>query len=198
VADSLTAYVEREFQKSIRLLDDMSKDADLRDQIGRAVGMSVDALRRGNKLLFAGNGGSAADAQHWAAELVSRFGYDRPGLSGIALTTDTSSLTAIGNDYGYEHVFARQIEAIGRKGDLLLALSTSGNSRNILRAMDAARQIGIAVIGFSGMSGGAMAEKCDLCFRMPSAETPKIQEGHEFLGHLICGLIERALFEPPA
>lgn len=198
MADSLTAYVEREFQKSIRLLDDMSKDANLRDQIGRAVGMSVDALRRGNKLLFAGNGGSAADAQHWAAELVSRFGYDRPGLSGIALTTDTSSLTAIGNDYGYEHVFARQIEAIGRKGDLLLALSTSGNSRNILRAMDAARQIGIAVIGFSGMSGGAMAEKCDLCFRMPSAETPKIQEGHEFLGHLICGLIERALFKPPA
>ena len=198
MADSLTTYVETEFRKSIRLLDDMAADAALRDQIARAVDMSVQALRRGNKLLFAGNGGSAADAQHWAAELVSRFNYDRPGLPGIALTTDTSALTAIGNDYGFERVFARQIEALGQKGDILFALSTSGNSKNILRAIGTARGAGMDVIGFTGQSGGEMAALCTICLCMPSGETPKIQEGHEFLGHLICGLIERAMFEPPA
>ena len=197
MADSLTTYVEHEFQKSIRLLDDMAADGTLRDQIARAVEMSVQALKRGNKLLFAGNGGSAADAQHWAAELVSRFHYDRPGLPGIALTTDTSALTAIGNDYGFERVFARQVEALGRKGDMLFALSTSGNSKNILRAIEAARAAGMDVIGFTGRSGGAMAALCTICLCMPSVETPKIQEGHEFLGHLICGLIERTMFEPP-
>jgi D-sedoheptulose 7-phosphate isomerase len=155
-------------------------------------------LRRGNKILFAGNGGSAADAQHWAGELVSRFNYDRPGLPGIALTTDTSILTAIGNDYGYEHVFARQIEALGVNGDVLYALSTSGNSKNILRGIEAARAAGLKVIGFTGNSGGAMAGQCTICLRMPSAETPKIQEGHEILGHLICGMIEREMFAAPA
>jgi D-sedoheptulose 7-phosphate isomerase len=187
-----------EFEKSRRLLETMSSDGALHRQILQAVTLSVEALRRGNKALFAGNGGSAADAQHWAGELVSRFNFDRPGLPGIALTTDTSILTAIGNDYGYEHVFARQIEALGAKGDVLFALSTSGNSKNILRAISTARSLGIAVIGFTGQNGGAMAENCDLCFRMPSSETPKIQEGHEFLGHLICGMIEREMFQPPA
>ena len=184
-----------EFEKSRRLLEAMSSDGALHRQILQAVTLSVDALRRGNKILFAGNGGSAADAQHWAGELVSRFNFDRPGLPGIALTTDTSILTAIGNDYGYEHVFARQLEALGVSGDVFFALSTSGNSKNILRAIGTARARGIAVIGFSGQDGGAMAEHCDLCFRMPSGETPKIQEGHEFLGHLICGMIEREMFE---
>lgn len=194
MADHLSRYIETEFGKSIELLKAMSADAALRASIGRAVALSVEALKRGNKLLFAGNGGSAADAQHWAGELVSRFNFDRPGLAAIALSTDTSILTAIGNDYGYDYVFARQIEALGRKGDLLFAISTSGNSRNIVRAIGAAREAGIGVVGFTGQVGGAMADLCDVCFRMPSAETPKIQEGHEFLGHLICGLIEHEIF----
>jgi D-sedoheptulose 7-phosphate isomerase len=162
--------------------------------LDKALEMSVAALRRGNKLMFAGNGGSAADAQHWAGELVSRFYFDRPGLPAIALTTDTSILTAIGNDYGYDYVFARQVEALGSAGDVLLAISTSGNSKNIVRAIGAARAKGIHVIGFTGSAGGAMAELCDICFRMPSSETPKIQEGHEFVGHLLCGLIEHEMF----
>lgn len=196
MADSLTDYMHREFEKSRRLLEALSSDAALHRQVLEVVSLSVEALKRGNKLLFAGNGGSAADAQHWAGELVSRFNYDRPGLPGIALTTDSSILTAISNDYGYERVFARQIEALGVKGDVLYAISTSGNSKNILRGIDAARAIGIVVIGFTGQGGGAMAEACDLCFCMPSSETPKVQEGHEFLGHMICGMIEREMFAP--
>lgn len=194
MADRLTSYIDSEYEKSLALLRSMSEDAILQEQVRRVVDLSVQALRRGNKLLFAGNGGSAADAQHWAGELVSRFNFDRPGLAGISLTTDTSILTAIGNDYGYEQVFARQIQALGREGDLFIAISTSGNSKNIVRAIEAARQAGIVVVGFTGQSGGSMAALCDVCLRMPSLETPKIQEGHEFLGHLICGLIEQEIF----
>ena len=194
MADQLNAYIDSEFDKSLKLLSAMSSDAGLRELVARVVGMSVEALRRGNKLLFAGNGGSAADAQHWAGELVSRFNFDRPGLAAIALTTDTSNLTAIGNDYGYDYVFARQVEALGCSGDLLFVISTSGNSKNILRALRAARDRGVGVAGFTGQGGGAMVDLCDVCFRMPSNETPKIQEGHEFLGHLICGLIEHEMF----
>lgn len=197
MADHLMSYMDSEFDKSIKLLNAMSVDMELRQLTLRAVALSVDALKRGNKLLFAGNGGSAADAQHWAGELVSRFNFDRPGLAGIALTTDTSILTAIGNDYGYDYVFARQVEALGRRGDVLFAISTSGNSKNIVRAIHAARDSGIGVIGFTGQAGGAMAELCDICLNMPTTETPKVQEGHEFLGHLICGLIEREMFESP-
>ncbi|MHB1271838.1 MAG: D-sedoheptulose-7-phosphate isomerase [Rhodanobacter sp.] len=186
--------IDQEFGKSIALLQGMSVDPQLRELIGNAVKLAVAALKQGNKLLFAGNGGSAADAQHWAGELVSRFNFDRPGLAAVALTTDTSILTAIGNDYGYDYVFARQVEALGRSGDVLFGLSTSGNSKNILRALHAARTAGISVIGFTGQTGGAMAELCDLCFRMPSSETPKIQEGHEFIGHLLCNLIESEMF----
>jgi D-sedoheptulose 7-phosphate isomerase len=172
----------------------MASDEQLRGQIAVALDLCVSALRGGSKLMFAGNGGSAADAQHWAGELVSRFNFDRPGLPAIALTTDTSILTAIGNDYGYDYVFARQVEALGQKGDVLLAISTSGNSKNILRAIQAARDADIVVIGFTGKGGGAMAETCNICFRIPSDETPKIQEGHEILGHLLCDLIEREIF----
>lgn len=194
MAGGVNGYIDGEFAKSRALVDAMAGDAALHRQVVDVVARCVEALRRGNKILFAGNGGSAADAQHWAAELVSRFAYDRPGLPAIALTTDTSALTAIGNDYGFERVFARQIEALGRKGDLLFALSTSGNSKNILLGIDTARAAGIEVIGFTGRSGGAMADRCTVCLRMPSDETPKIQEGHELLGHLICGLIESEMF----
>ena len=197
MADSLNGLLDDEFDKSRRLIDAIAADQTLRARVLDVVVRCVRALKCGNKILFAGNGGSAADAQHWAAELVSRFGYDRPGLPGIALTTDTSALTAIGNDYGFERVFARQIEALGRKGDVLFAISTSGNSRNIIAAIEAARAIGIEVVGFTGRSGGAMPDRCTVCLQMPSDETPKIQEGHELLGHLICGLIEREMFPPP-
>lgn len=198
MAGHLMGYVDAELEKSRRLIEAIASDSELRARVLDVVERCVAALRRGNKLLFAGNGGSAADAQHWAAELVSRFNYDRPGLPGIALTTDTSALTAIGNDYGYERVFARQLEALGRKGDVLFAISTSGNSRNILAAIDVASNIGVDIIGFTGRKGGAMADRCTVCLHMPSDETPKIQEGHELLGHLICGMIEREMFAPPS
>lgn len=190
----MRALITEEFNKSLALVQAMSADAQLGAQVEAATRLSVAALRQRRKLLMAGNGGSAADAQHWVAELVSRFNYDRPGLPAIALTTDTSILTACGNDYGYDYVFARQIEALGQEGDVFYALSTSGNSKNVLRAIGAARELKMAVIGFTGQGGGAMAELCDICFRVPSTETPKIQEGHEILGHLICSLIEREMF----
>ena len=182
--------IEREFAKALANFNAMAADAELHARIEEAVAMCVHALRNWNTILFAGNGGSAADAQHWAGELVSRFYYDRPGLSGIALTTDTSIMTAVGNDYGFDYVFARQIEALGRAGDVFVAISTSGNSKNILRAIAAAKDKGVRVIGFTGKSGGAMAPECDLCFRVPSDDTPRIQEGHEFVGHMLCALIE--------
>jgi D-sedoheptulose 7-phosphate isomerase len=154
----------------------------------------IAALQAGKKILLAGNGGSAADAQHIAAELVSRYNYDRPGLCAIAFTTDTSALTAIGNDYGYEKVFSRQLEALGQSGDVLIAISTSGNSPNILKALETARARGITAIGLTGESGGKMAPLCDIALKAPSSETPKIQECHIMLGHIICQLIEDTMF----
>lgn len=146
------------------------------------------------KILIAGNGGSAADAQHFAGELVSRFNFDRPPLSAIALTTDSSILTAIGNDYGYEDVFARQIQAHGRTGDVFIAISTSGNSPNILKAIEAAKSIGLVVIGLTGRSGGKMKGMCDVCLCAPSDSTPRIQECHLFFEHTLCACIEESLF----
>jgi len=194
VENPLKKFIVHEFQKTLVNFQRMSEDNLLPDQIVASVRMAVEALKGGNKLMFAGNGGSAADAQHWAGELVSRFYYDRPGLAAIALTTDSSILTASGNDYGYDYTFARQIEALGRDGDVFFAISTSGNSPNILRAVDAAHSRGIRVIGFSGQSGGKLAALCDVCFCIPSTETPRIQEGHEFVGHLLCALIEAEMF----
>ncbi len=190
----LNSFVQAEFDKTLANFNAMAADARLRGQIAQAVQLCVQALRAGNKLLFAGNGGSAADAQHWAGELVSRFYYDRPGLPAIALTTDTSILTAIGNDYGYDYTFARQIEALGQAGDVFIAISTSGRSKNILRALDASEAKGVKVIGFTGAGGGDMAARCEVCFQIPSSETPRIQEGHEFIGHLLCALIESEIF----
>lgn len=181
-----------------RLLDTMAADAALCAAAAQATEISIAALRAGRKLLFCGNGGSAADAQHWAGELVSRFHYDRPGLPAIALTTDSSILTAIGNDYGYDRVFARQVEALGVAGDVLVAISTSGNSPNVVAAIEAARGQGLATIGFTGQGGGRMAALCDVCIRIPSTSTPRIQEGHEVLGHAVCALIEATLFPRPA
>lgn len=154
------------------------------------------ALAAGHKVLLAGNGGSAGDAQHIAGELLSRLNYDRAPLAAIALTTDSSVLTAIGNDYGYEHVFERQVLALGRPGDVLIALSTSGRSPNILNALRAARTNGLVTIGLTGASGGGMMPLCDLCLRVPSDATPLIQQLHITAGHVICGLVEERLFPP--
>jgi D-sedoheptulose 7-phosphate isomerase len=182
------------FGETARLLTAMAEDRTLCAVVAEAAEMVVASLRAGGKLLLCGNGGSAADAQHWAGELVSRFHYDRPGLAAVALTTDTSILTAIGNDYGYERLFARQVEALGRPGDVLFALSTSGRSPNILAALEAARAVGIRTVGFTGSREGAMAPLCDLLIRVPHTETPRIQEGHEAIGHSICALVEATLF----
>jgi D-sedoheptulose 7-phosphate isomerase len=194
MATPLTDVIRHEFNDALSSFQAMAADPAIEATMIAAVAMCEHTLRGGRKLLFAGNGGSAADAQHWAGELVSRFYYDRPGLPAIALTTDSSILTAVGNDYGYEHTFSRQVQALGQAGDLFVALSTSGNSPNILRAVDAAREAGVKVIGFTGRKGGALADRCDLCFRVPADLTPRIQEGHEFLGHLLCSLIESRMF----
>lgn len=194
MAGVTSAAVAAAFGATARLLDAMAGDAVLCRTVTEAADMVVASLRAGGKLLLCGNGGSAADAQHWAGELVSRFHYDRPGLAAVALTTDTSILTAIGNDYGYERLFARQVEALGRAGDVLFALSTSGRSPNILAALEAARARDIRTVGFTGAREGTMAPLCDLLIRVPHAETPRIQEGHEAIGHAICALIEATLF----
>jgi len=183
-----------ELAESAAAIAALAADPALCAAVDRAAGMVVASLKAGGKLMICGNGGSAADAQHWAAEFVSRFMYDRPGLAAIALTTDTSILTAIGNDYGYERLFARQVEALGRSGDILFAISTSGRSPNIVAALRAARALGIATVGFTGAGGGDMPGLCDLCLRMPSDSTARIQEGHEAAGHAICALVERAMF----
>jgi D-sedoheptulose 7-phosphate isomerase len=154
----------------------------------------INTFKKDGKILIAGNGGSAADAQHFAGELVSRFYFDRPALSAIALTTDSSILTAIGNDYGYEDVFARQIQAHGRSGDVFIAISTSGNSANILKAIQTAKAIGLVVIGLTGRSGGKMKDMCDVCLCAPSDSTPRIQECHLFFEHTLCACIEESLF----
>jgi D-sedoheptulose 7-phosphate isomerase len=152
------------------------------------------SLRGGGKLLTIGNGGSAGDAQHIAGEFVSRLNYDRAPAAAIALTTDTSVITAIGNDYGYERVFERQVLALGRPGDVLLALSTSGRSPSVLQAMDAAHALGMRVVAFTGAAGGAMPERADLCLHAPSDATPLIQQVHITAAHIVCGLVEENLF----
>jgi D-sedoheptulose 7-phosphate isomerase len=192
--DLLNGGIAGQFCDTARNLHAMSEDAGLHAAIAGVAGACIDALRRGKKVLFAGNGGSAADAQHLAGELVSRFNYDRPGLAAFALTTDTSVLTAIGNDYGYERLFARQVEAVGVAGDVFIALSTSGRSPNIVAALQVARSKGLVTVGLTGLGGGRMPELCDHCLRTPSDQTPRIQEGHIAMGHTICWLIERAIF----
>lgn len=176
----------------------MHSDMALREQLAAAAGACIQSLQQGGKVLLAGNGGSAADAQHIAGELVSRFNFDRPGLAAVALTTDTSILTAIGNDYGYEQLFARQVQALGRSGDAFIAYSTSGKSPNILHALKVARAAGLVCIGFTGSRDATMPGLCHHTLAVPSTETPKIQEGHLVLGHILCGLIESALFKPPS
>jgi D-sedoheptulose 7-phosphate isomerase len=154
----------------------------------------ADALGHGRKLLLAGNGGSAADAQHLAGEIVSRMNYDRAPAAALALTTDSSVITAIGNDYGYDRVFERQILGLGCPEDVFIAISTSGRSPNILRAIEAARGRQMVIVGLTGRTGGEMTSRCDLCLHAPSDSTPLIQQIHIMAGHIICGLVEERLF----
>lgn len=176
-----------------QVMEDMLADSTLQQQLVKAVDCCVSALNSGGKLMFVGNGGSAAEAQHFSAEMVGRFLQERQPLPSIALTTDTSAVTAIGNDYGYEHVFSRQVQALGRKGDVLIAMSTSGRSKNIVMAMQAARSAGISTIGLTGIHPRDMGELADVSLKVPSSHTPQIQEGHLVLGHLLCGMVEKQL-----
>lgn len=193
----MKAYIEQKMRRAVEVTTALAADAALAEQLRVCAEKCVSSLNSGGKLLLAGNGGSAADAQHIAAEFVSRFAFDRPGLSAIALTTDTSILTAVGNDYGYETLFSRQIQALGRDGDILIAYSTSGRSPNILKGLDAARERGIFRIGMSGETGGQMAERCDILLRAPSTDTAEIQQCHAVLGHILTGLVERDIFGQP-
>ena len=190
-------YILSQITESRGVMDALAADTGLRAVLAEAAQACIACLRNEGKILLAGNGGSAADAQHIAGELVSRFAFDRPGLAAVALTTDTSILTAIGNDYGYEKLFERQIQANGNKGDVFIGYSTSGRSPNVLLALEEARRRGLVTIGLTGNRGGPMLELCDYLLAVPSADTPKIQEGHLVLGHILCGLIENTLFQPP-
>ena len=190
----MKSYIKREIQESIQAKQRILEDSNLLDTILEATDAVLEAYKRGNKTLIAGNGGSAADAQHIAAEFVSRFAFDRPGIPSIALTTDSSILTAVGNDYGFDRVFARQVEANGVEGDIFIAISTSGNSTNILEAINSAKAKHITTIGLTGGDGGKMADICDITIKVPSSSTPRIQESHIMIGHIICAIVEEELF----
>jgi D-sedoheptulose 7-phosphate isomerase len=192
-SDSFTRWVIDEIEASIDV-----KRRTIETQAPMIVAIAervVETFRRGGKLLLCGNGGSAADAQHIAAEFVSRFRRERHGLPAIALTTDTSILTAISNDYGYERVFARQVEALGRPGDMVIGISTSGISASVIAAMRAARNGGMATVGLTGASGGTLVDHVDLCLCVPSHNTARIQEVHITVAHTVCEIVERTLFE---
>ncbi len=183
--------IRAQLAESVRVKEAVA--ADLAPAIARAADLWLTSLRGGGMIAFCGNGGSAADAQHLAGELISRFRRDRRSYRGLALTTDTSILTAIGNDFGYERVFARQVEGLMRAGDLLVALSTSGNAANCVLAVEQARGMGVATMALTGESGGQLAPLVDLCLRIPSSDTPRIQEAHITIGHVLCDLVEAEL-----
>ena len=182
--------IQISLEASRQMVEQCLADQALQAALVKAVNCCVNALKSGGKLMFAGNGGSAAEAQHFSAEMVGRFLIERKPLASVALSTDTSALTAIGNDYGYDQVFSRQVEALGRSGDVLIVLSTSGRSKNILAAMRAAAALGVATIAFTGREPREIGGLADVVLNVPSSHTPQIQEGHLILGHLLCGLVE--------
>lgn len=190
-------YIHEKIKEAQVVMGEMLADGSLQAKLAQAAVATIACLQGGGKILLAGNGGSAADAQHIAGEFVSRFAFDRPGLPVIALTTDTSIMTAIGNDYGYEKLFARQVQAHGQKGDVFIGYSTSGKSPNVLLAFKEARAKGLVCVGLTGNRGGPMGLLCDHLLEVPSADTPKIQEGHLVLGHILCGLVENTIFKAP-
>jgi len=186
--------VADQLQRTVSVLQQVAENEEIHSTLVAAAEKTAVALKTGRKLMVAGNGGSAADAQHLVAEFVSRLVEDRPALRAVALTTDSSILTAVGNDYGYERVFTRQLEALGQPGDIFLAISTSGTSPNIVRALEHARTSEIVTIGFTGAHGGRMPNLCDFCLRVPSKVTMKIQEAHLALEHIYCMLVEKIYF----
>lgn len=190
----MIAYIKNQIQASIDTKQNILDDEALMQTIAQVGRECVALYRNGKKTLLAGNGGSAADAQHIAAELVGRYGFDRPSIPSIALTTDTSNLTAIGNDYGYDQVFSRQMEGMGNEGDLFIGISTSGNSENIVKAINAAKVKGVKTVALVGRDGGEMAKLADYAIVVPSNATPRIQESHILIGHMICDIIEKELF----
>jgi len=191
--DLVADHFRRSCETLLRAADDPKLQAAIHD-IAEII---TAAFRAGHKLLIAGNGGSAADAQHIAGEFLSRLNFERNPLPAVALTTDTSVLTAIGNDYGFERLFERQVRGLGKPGDVFIAISTSGRSPNVIAALKAAREVGLTTIGFTGTAGtGAMRPCCDHCLAAPTAETALIQQIHIVAAHAICGLVERSLFSP--
>jgi len=185
----MKTIIENEFAEHLKVAQTMF---DLVDKVEFAAQLCIDGLQNGGKILIFGNGGSAADAQHIAAEMVGRYKVERKGLPAIALTTDTSVLTSIGNDYGYSHVFDRQVEALANKGDVAIGISTGGSSGNVISALKLAKDIGCKTIGFSGRNGGEMNALCDINLVIPAEDTPRIQEMHIVIGHTICHLVDQA------
>ncbi|MDJ0833078.1 MAG: SIS domain-containing protein [Gammaproteobacteria bacterium] len=196
-AESVTTdhadFIQQTIRQSIELKTQLLQQASLLTAINDVSNRCIDMYQRGNRLLIAGNGGSAADAQHIAAEFVCRFNFERPGLPAMALATNYSMITAAGNDYSFDDVFAREIEANGSEGDIFIGISTSGNSTNILKAIEAAKAKGIFTVGLAGQAG-SIQQAADLCLAVPSATTPRIQECHILIGHIICEIVENALF----
>ena len=191
---NFAARVASSIEASISTQQSLLLDQQLVFTVARVCEVLVAALKAGNKVLLFGNGGSATDAQHIAAELVGRFAFDRPALPAIALTVDTSALTAIGNDYGFDHIFARQIEALARPGDVAIGISTSGNSPNVLSGLVAAKKIGLITVGLTGESAGKLRALVDHCICIPSQATPRIQECHHLIGHILSEVVEQELF----
>ncbi|MFA5330125.1 MAG: D-sedoheptulose 7-phosphate isomerase [Prolixibacteraceae bacterium] len=186
--------IGQRIEEAIRLKQNIRNDKELTGRISLAIEMLANAFRQGNKVLFCGNGGSAADAQHLAAELSGRFYLDRPSLPAEACHVNSSFLTAVANDYGYEKAYARYVSGVGKKNDVLVAISTSGNSENIVQALEQAKNIGMLTIGFTGLSGGKMKDMVDILLNVPSTDTPRIQEAHILIGHIICEQVEKILF----
>jgi D-sedoheptulose 7-phosphate isomerase len=187
----MKSYVVQEIQECISVNTQLVRDASA--EVAEAARLILIRLQAGGKLIAFGNGGSAADAQHLAAELVGRYRADRRALAAMALTTDSSAITAIGNDFGFEEIFSRQLEAVGKPGDVALAISTSGNSPNVLHALESARKLGMITIGLSGKSGGKMRSLVDMCLCAPSEVTPRIQEAHILIIHILSGIVEKAI-----
>ncbi len=187
-------YIKNQIKKSYETKMAIYENEELINKIQEVALLCVELYKGTNKTILAGNGGSAADAQHIAAELVGRYGFDRPSIPSLALTTDTSNLTAIGNDYGYDKVFSRQLEGMGQDGDLFIGISTSGNSVNIINAFKSAKEKNITTVALVGRDGGEMAKIADISLIVPSDSTPRIQESHILIGHILCDIIEKELF----
>jgi D-sedoheptulose 7-phosphate isomerase len=190
----MQSYIKEQIKKSYETKQKIYDNNELINTIELVVKKCIELYRGSNKTILAGNGGSAADAQHIAAELVGRYGFNRASIPSLALTTDTSNLTAIGNDYGFDKIFSRQLEGMGQAGDLFIGISTSGNSKNIINAFHTAKEKNIITVALTGRDGGEMAKLADFALVVPSDDTPRIQESHILIGHILCDLIEKGLF----